>query len=104
MGAGAALVVLLIVLPAAVRDDFYEITDPLVYLGAPIVVVSAAIGALVGAPGSRGADENAAGKAQPSSLTARAALATVTVAAMVLAVWFFLSAIGAVDAGPLGLG
>ena len=48
LGAGAAFVVLLIALPAA-TSGYFEITDPLVYMGISILVVSGAVGAPIGA-------------------------------------------------------
>ncbi|NNM46097.1 hypothetical protein [Knoellia koreensis] len=48
LAVGAVLVVLLILLPAALQGDFYEITDPLVVMGIPLLVLGAAVGALVG--------------------------------------------------------
>lgn len=45
---GAALVVLSILLPAVIRDDYYEIGDPLLFMGVPLVVMAVAAGTLVG--------------------------------------------------------
>ena len=49
-----AAVALVILLPSAVQSDWYEITDPLVVMGIPMVVVGTALGALIGTRG--GAD------------------------------------------------
>lgn len=48
LAVGALLVVLIVVLPAALQGDFYEITDPLVVMGIPLLVLGAAVGAVVG--------------------------------------------------------
>ncbi|SHN75650.1 hypothetical protein SAMN05443668_107348 [Cryptosporangium aurantiacum] len=77
LAVGAALVSLLILLPSALQGSFYEIADPLVYMGIPLLVMGAAIGAAVGAsaPRARGARvrrERRPGRAgQPPSGTAR---------------------------------
>jgi hypothetical protein len=49
LAAGAVLVGLLVLLPAALQGDFYEITDPLVVMGVPLLVLGAVVGAVVGA-------------------------------------------------------
>lgn len=49
LAAGAVLVGLLVLLPAVLQGDFYEITDPLVVMGLPILLVATAVGAVVGA-------------------------------------------------------
>ena len=48
---GVAAAVLVILLPAAIQNDWYEITDPLVVMGIPMVVVGTALGALIGIRG-----------------------------------------------------
>jgi hypothetical protein len=42
---GLALVGLLILLPRALQGSFYEVTDPLVIMGGPLLVIGAAVGA-----------------------------------------------------------
>lgn len=96
MGVGAALVVLLIALPAAISGDYYEITDPLVYMGMPILVVSSAVGALIGAAMPPAHRESTNGSGRQSSRTSRTVVGLVAVTTAALAVWFFLSAIAAV--------
>lgn len=98
LGVGAALVVLLIGLPAVISGDYYEITDPLVYMGLPILVVSGAVGAGIGAALPPAHRETTDGRGQQPSRTGRAAVGLVAVTVTALAVWFFLSAIGAVAA------
>ena len=46
------LVAVLIWLPAAQSGDFYEFTDPLIFMGLPIVTICVAAGALVGVSGA----------------------------------------------------
>ena len=50
LAVGVVLVVMVIWVPAALAGDFYEITDPLVYMGLPMIVISVAVGALIGVP------------------------------------------------------
>ena len=45
---GVAAVALLILLPSAIQNDWYEIADPLVVMGIPMVIVGTALGALIG--------------------------------------------------------
>ncbi|KQU67366.1 hypothetical protein ASC58_12320 [Phycicoccus sp. Root101] len=103
LGAGSALACLLILLPRAIEGDDYEVTDPLVFMGVPLVVIGASIGALIGTPG---AAERLAGQSErvhrPLGI-GRALVPSVAGIAAGLAFWLFLWAIGAVDATPLGL-
>jgi hypothetical protein len=85
LAVGAALVVVLIWLPAAISGDYYEITDPLVFMGMPIVVVSGAIGALIAVPASRVPADDPAQQARPPSRTSRAFVAIVAATGAVLA-------------------
>jgi hypothetical protein len=98
LAVGAALVVVLIWLPAAISGDYYEITDPLVFMGMPIVVFSVAIDALIGVPAARVPADDPAQKARRPSRTSKTFVAIVAVTGAVLATWFFLRATGAVDA------
>ena len=89
---GAALVALLIWLPAALSGDYYEIGDPLVVMGIPIVVVSVAIGALIGVPSS-----HAAGRGLTTGeRRSKAIVVFGAVTAAALAIMFFLVGVGAV--------
>lgn len=93
---GAALVALLIWLPAALSGDYYEIGDPLVVMGIPIVVVSVAIGALIGVPSSHAAGRGLTTGEQQSSRRSKAIVVFWAVTAAALAIMFFLVGIGAV--------
>ena len=53
---GVAAVALVILLPPAIQSDWYEITDPLVVMGIPMVVLGTAIGAIVGIRGRNDQD------------------------------------------------
>jgi hypothetical protein len=101
---GLALVCVLIVLPRLVEDDYYEVIDPLVFMGVPLVVVSVAIGALVGTSESLAAPGSEVQGAQRPSVLRKAVVSTAAVTAAVAATWLFLWAVGAVDAAPLGIG
>ena len=46
---GALLISLLILGPAAFRLDAYEISDPLVYMGLPLLAIATVVGTFVGA-------------------------------------------------------
>lgn len=73
-------------LPAAQAGDFSEFSDPLVYLGLPIVIVCVAAGALFGVLTTR-----------PAAATAGRRVASIAAGAViVLAVWFALFAMGLV--------
>lgn len=50
---GIALNLLLIGLPTILSGDTYEIGDSMVFMGVPILIVSLAAGALIGAPHAR---------------------------------------------------
>lgn len=92
---GAVLVALLIWLPAAVRGDYYEIGDPLVVMGIPIIVVSVAIGALIGVSASHTAGDGSTTGARRLSRTSLNFVAFGAVIAATLAIAFFLWGIGA---------
>lgn len=51
---GAALAGWVILLPSLRDGDFYEITDPLIILGLPLLIVGSAVGAIVGTVIRRG--------------------------------------------------
>lgn len=90
MAIRAALVALLIWLPRALSGDYYEIGDPLFVMGIPIIVVSIAIGALIGVPPSHPAGGGSTTAAQRSSRTSRTIVAFRALTAGALAILFFL--------------
>ena len=96
LGVGAVIVAAIIWLPAALSGDFYEFTDPLVFMGLPIIIICVAAGALIGVAGSPVPDNGSSAPARGTSPAERAAIAVVAVAAVVAALGFFLMAIGAV--------
>lgn len=99
LAVGAVLVAGVIWLPAAIRGDYYEITDPLVYMGLPMMVVGVTIGALVGALAPRVSRDGPPRQAQRFFRSGRAVVAMAVLSAVLLAMWFLLEAIGVVDAG-----
>lgn len=103
LAAGLALVFLMILLPRAIQGDYYEVTDPLVFMGVPLVVIGASIGALIGAPGPAEPMVGHPGRVQRPRGLSRAMVPLVAGIAAGLALWLFLWATGAVDATPLGL-
>lgn len=92
---GVLLVAALIWLPAALAGDFYEFTDPLIFMGLPIVTICVAAGALVGVWGAPTLGDGSVVSARGTSRAGRAVVAVVAVAAAALAVGFFLMATGA---------
>ena len=83
-------------LPRALSGDYDEIGDPLVVMGIPIIVVSVAMGGLIGVPPSHAAEDGLTTGAQRSSRTSRAFVAFGALTAAALAIVFFLWGIGAV--------
>lgn len=98
---GASLVFLLIWLPAALMGDNSVITDPLVYMGLPIIVISSAMGALIGVPASPGLRDSHGEPVRRPSPKSRAVVVIAAGTAVLLATWFFLMATGAVGGSPL---
>ncbi|GAA4398945.1 hypothetical protein GCM10023153_24380 [Ornithinibacter aureus] len=96
LGVGALLVAALLWLPRALEGDFYEFSDPLVYLGLPILIVGVAAGALFGllttSAAHAASGSSTTGPAVTSSGRRVASIAAGTV--IVLAVWFALFAMG----------
>ena len=92
---GVVLVAMVIWLPAALAGDFYEISDPLVYMGLPMIVISAAVGALIGVPAAPVVASGSTGPTERPSRASRVVVAAVAVTAAVLAGWVFLTATGA---------
>ena len=95
LAVGVVLVVMVIWVPAALAGDFYEITDPLVYMGLPMVVISVAVGALIGVPAAPAVGNGSTGPSERPSRASRVVVAALALAAAVLAGWFFLTATGA---------
>ena len=91
---GALLVAVLIWLPAALSGDFYEFTDPLIFMGLPIVTICVAAGALVGVSGAPVTGDGSTRAARGTSRAGRAVIAVAAVVAAALAVGFFLMATG----------
>ena len=89
---GAVLISALILGPAAVRLDAYELSDPLVYMGLPLLAVATAggtfAGALLGAPRRRlsGAGTSTVKPLVPPALLLFAAAAVIVGWALVLGV------------------
>jgi hypothetical protein len=92
---GAVLVAAVIWLPAALAGDFYEFTDPLVYMGLPMLTVCVAVGALIGVAAAPVSDDGAPVPTRGNGRAGRAAIAVIALTAAVCAVGFFLFAIGA---------
>jgi len=92
---GVVLVAAVIWLPAALTGDFYEFTDPLLFMGLPMLTVCVACGALIGVAAAPGSDDGAPAQTGGSGRAGRAVIAVTAVTAAVCAVGFFLFAIGA---------
>ena len=92
---GVVLVAVVLWLPRAFAGDFYEFSDPLIFMGLPMIVISAAVGAIVGVPAPL-PSKGPTGQPGRSSLASRAAVAVVSVAAVLVALWFFLMATGSI--------
>ena len=92
---GVVLAAVLLWLPRALAGDFYEFSDPLIFMGLPMIVISAAVGALVGVPAPL-SSEGLTGQPGRSSSASRTAVAVVSVAAVLVALWFFLTATGSI--------
>ena len=93
---GVVLVGVVLWLPAALAGDFYEFSDPLIFMGLPMITISAAVGALIGVPVEPVAGDGPAGQARRASWANRAVVAVVAVAAVLVALWFFLTATGSI--------
>jgi hypothetical protein len=93
---GVVLVGVVLWLPAALAGDFYEFSDPLIYMGLPMITISAAVGALIGVPVEPVSGDGPAGQARRASWANRAVVAVVAVAAVLVALWFFLTATGSI--------
>ena len=93
---GVVLVAVVIWLPAAVSGDFYEFSDPLVFMGLPMITISTAVGALIGVRAAPVSGHRPPGQPESSSTASRAVIAIVAVSVVLLATWFFLWATGAI--------
>ncbi len=92
---GVVLVGVVLWLPAALAGDFYEFSDPLIFMGLPMITISAAVGALIGVPVEPVSGDGPAGQARRARAH-RAVVAVVAVAAVLVALWFFLTATGSI--------
>lgn len=92
---GVVVVAVVLWLPRALAGDFYEFSDPLIYMGLPMIVISASVGALVGVPAPVSGEKPSDHARRPSGAS-RAAVAFVSVAALLVALWFFLTATGSI--------
>jgi hypothetical protein len=101
---GAVLAALLILLPAAMRGLTYrDVTDPLLYMGLPIIVLAMCVGAIVGAPAPRPQAEVWHAPIQRPSGAAMAAGGIVLLAVCALAAWELLWGVGYLAEPPPGL-
>lgn len=101
---GAVLAALLILLPAAMRGLTYrDVTDPLLYMGLPIIVLAMCVGAIVGAPAPRPQAEVWHAPVQRPSGAAMAAGGIVLLAVCALAAWVLLWGVGYLAGPPPGL-
>ena len=83
---GLALIGLLILLPSARQDSFYEVSDALLVMGVPLLVIGTAVGAMVGAALGRGRRSSPPHGTRWSTVV----LVVVSVVGCVVAVWLFL--------------
>ena len=91
---GLVLIGLLILLPRARQNSFYEVSDALLVMGIPLLILGTAVGALVG---------GALGPTRRGSQSQPTRRSTVTLVVMcllgcVLAVWLFLWGTGFLNA------
>ena len=96
MVVGASLVFLLLWLPAALMGDPSTDTEIIFFMGLPLMVISSAVGGLIGVPESPLAGDGHGHAARRPTLGSRAVVGIVAGAAVVGAEWSFLMAIGAV--------
>ena len=94
VAAGVVLTAALVLLPAVMTGDFYEITDPLVFMGTPIVMVCGAIGALVGAVTSPALGPDGTVAVRGVTWVQRVGVIGAAAAVTGLAVWLFGQATG----------
>ncbi|GAA4406837.1 hypothetical protein GCM10023168_22230 [Fodinibacter luteus] len=93
---GVVLVGVVLWLPAALTGDFYEFSDPLVFMGLPMITISAAVGALIGVPVEPVSGDGPAGQPRRTSWPNRAVVAVVAAGAVLVALWVFLTATGSI--------
>lgn len=96
LAVGVVLVAVVLWLPRALDGDFYEFSDPLVFMGLPMIVISAAVGALIGVPVNAAPGVGPAGQVRRASGAGRAVVGAVAVTAILVALWFFLMATGSI--------
>ena len=99
----ALLVVTLVLGPAVVTGDFYEVTDPLVFAGLPLVLLGASVGLALGAATRTSrrhvtAPSPATTMRQGSRYVQRFLLAVAVVGSLA-AGWMLLSATGVIGHG-----
>ena len=85
------------------QGDFYEVTDSLIIMGVPLLVIGAAIGGLIGAPGRKAVKEVPVEATTRRSTPAVVVGATAALVASLLALWLFLWGVGAISTPPLGI-
>lgn len=83
---GLALIGLLILLPRAREGSFYEVGDPLIVMGVPLLVMGTAVGAMVGVALARSPRQSSSQPTQRSTAT----LFTVVIFGCLVAVWVIL--------------
>ena len=104
VGASAVFLMVLLVPAVIVGGHFHDIFGPLLAIGVPVVVISAATGALVGASPSGKAAVDGTEQTEELSATVRVLLATVIISMAIILVWSLLPAAGVVNGVPLGFG
>lgn len=93
---GVALVAMVLWLPRALDGDFYEFSDPLIFMGLPMIIISTAVGALIGVPVNAPPGDGPPGQVRRASGASRAVVGAVAVTAILVALWFFLTATGSI--------
>jgi drug/metabolite transporter (DMT)-like permease len=89
---GLALTGLLVLVPAARRNSFYEVGDALLVLGVPLLVAATSIGAMIGLAVNPSPHET-----PPPMERSTAILILVGVIVYLLAMWLFLRGTGLLD-------
>ncbi|MEO5983130.1 MAG: hypothetical protein ABIQ13_12540 [Pedococcus sp.] len=98
---GAVAAALVILLPAAMQGlNYVDVLDPLLYIGAPIVVLSACGGAMLGAPAGRPQHEVWIRPIRKPAPAAMVAGAIVLLTICGLAVWVLLWGFGKAPVPP----
>ena len=98
---GAVAAALVILLPAAMKGlSYLDVLDPLLYIGAPIVVLSACGGAMLGAPAPRPQHEVWIRPIRKPGPTATVAGGIVLLSICTIAAWVLLWGFGKVPPPP----